>query len=122
MAENFGSGVLGGVVLVDPATGLPYKATGGGGGGGAVDSVNGMTGEVVLEASDIPGSFSLSHLPAGSVFVVRWDADHWEDMDGNTLDARPSNRVDIVMQCITSGATPPDFAIDGVDMLLRVGS
>lgn len=33
MAKNFGSGVVGGVVLIDPATGQPYKATGGGGGG-----------------------------------------------------------------------------------------
>ena len=31
MAKNFGPGILGGLVLVDPATGLPYKATGGGG-------------------------------------------------------------------------------------------
>lgn len=53
MAENFGSGVVGGVVLIDPATGLPYKATGGGGGGGAVDSVNGQTGVVVLDAGDV---------------------------------------------------------------------
>lgn len=28
MAKNFGSGVVGGVVLIDPATGQPYKATG----------------------------------------------------------------------------------------------
>lgn len=53
MADNFGVGALGGVVLVDPATGLPYKAEGGGGGGGAVDSVNGQTGVVVLDAEDV---------------------------------------------------------------------
>ena len=35
MAKNFGPGILGGIVRIDPATGLPYKATGGGGGGGA---------------------------------------------------------------------------------------
>lgn len=34
MAKNFGPGILGSVVLIDPATGLPYKAEGGGGGGG----------------------------------------------------------------------------------------
>lgn len=43
MAKNFGSGVVGGVVLVDPATGLPYKATGGGGGGGIGGQRGGFT-------------------------------------------------------------------------------
>ena len=50
---DYGVGALGGVVLIDPGTGLPYKAVGGGGGGGAVDSVNGKTGDVVLSASDV---------------------------------------------------------------------
>ena len=50
---DYGVGALGGVVLIDPGTGLPYKAVGGGGGGGAVDSVNGKTGVVVLSASDV---------------------------------------------------------------------
>ena len=50
---DYGVGALGGVVLIDPTTGLPYKAAGGGGGGGAVDSVNGKTGVVVLSASDV---------------------------------------------------------------------
>lgn len=53
MMADYGVGALGGVVLIDPATGLPYKAEGGGGGGGAVDSVNGKTGVVVLSASDV---------------------------------------------------------------------
>ena len=50
---DYGVGALGGVVLIDPGTGLPYKAVGGGGGGGAVDSVNGKTGVVVLNAADV---------------------------------------------------------------------
>lgn len=53
MMADYGVGALGGVVLIDPTTGLPYKAGGGGGGGGAVDSVNGKTGVVVLSASDV---------------------------------------------------------------------
>lgn len=53
MIENFGLGMLGGVVLVDPETGEPYKVTGGGGGGGDVASVNGETGVVVLDAMDV---------------------------------------------------------------------
>ena len=31
MAQNFGPGIQGGVVLIDPATGEPYRASGGGG-------------------------------------------------------------------------------------------
>jgi hypothetical protein len=37
MGENFGPGLIGGVVLLDPSTGQPYKATGGGTGGGTAD-------------------------------------------------------------------------------------
>ena len=33
MAQNFGPGIQGGVVLIDPTTGEPYRASGGGGGG-----------------------------------------------------------------------------------------
>lgn len=39
--SNIGVGALGGVVLIDPATGQPYKATGGGGGG--IDVHNDLT-------------------------------------------------------------------------------
>lgn len=49
---DYGVGALGGVVLIDPTTGLPYKAAGGGG-GGDVASVNGKTGVVVLNAADV---------------------------------------------------------------------
>lgn len=52
MMSGYGVGALGGVVLIDPTTGLPYKAEGGGG-GGAVASVNGKTGAVVLSAGDV---------------------------------------------------------------------
>ena len=33
MAQNFGPGIQGVVVLIDPTTGEPYRASGGGGGG-----------------------------------------------------------------------------------------
>ena len=41
MAQNFGPGIQGGVVLIDPATGEPYRASGGsdGGGGGTTNAV-----------------------------------------------------------------------------------
>ena len=38
MAKNFGPGILGSVVLIDPETGLPYKAEGGGGSANVVRS------------------------------------------------------------------------------------
>ena len=56
MMADYGVGALGGVVLIDPTTGLPYKAVGGG--GGAVASVNGKTGAVVLSAGDVGAATS----------------------------------------------------------------
>lgn len=292
MAESFGPGILGGVVLIDPETGVPYRVTGGGGGGGAVDSVNGQTGAVVLDAEEVgardetwvptwadvtgkPSTFTptghahavadttglqvaldskaplaspaftgtptgvtkahvglgnvdnttdankpvstaqqtalnlkanaaspaftgtptgltkthvglsnvdntadtskpvstaqaaaiaakaddsavvkltgnqtvagvktfssapvvpdasfgvaklsgvmdLAHAVPGSVFVIRWDTDHWEDATGATIAARPTARTDLIMQAITTGTTPPAFALSGIDQLLRV--
>lgn len=73
MAKNFGSGVVGSVVLIDPATGQPYKATGGGGGG--VSSWNdledkpaviaaGATAEAAREAIDAqPAGSYLTSVP-----------------------------------------------------------
>lgn len=62
---DYGVGALGGVVLIDPTTGLPYKAVGGGG-GGAVDSVNGKTGAVVLSAGDV-GARASGNVPWADV-------------------------------------------------------
>lgn len=159
MAENFGPGILGGVVLVDPETGEPYKVTSGGGGGGAVDSVNGATGAVVLDATDVnarpdtweptvadisatgtaddttylrgdgawaipdsgAGMVDYADLPAGMTFTIRWNVDHWEDAVGTTITARPTGRTDLIMFCVTDSVTPPEFAVSGVDMLLRTG-
>lgn len=63
----------------------------------------------------------VADLPTGSSFIIRWDTDHWEDAAGATINTRPTSRTDLTMMCITSGTTPPAFAIDGVDMLLRIG-
>ena len=41
MAQNFGPGIQGGVVLIDPATGEPYRASGGGDGGAKPRGRNG---------------------------------------------------------------------------------
>lgn len=63
MAKNFGSGVLGGIVLIDPATGLPYKATGGGGGVSSWDDLEDKpaviaAGMTTLEAREAIGAAS----------------------------------------------------------------
>ena len=59
MAENFGPGILGGIVLIDPETGQPYRATSGGGGGGGegatdMDGITDATvvGKAVVRAVD----------------------------------------------------------------------
>lgn len=51
MMTDYGVGALGGVVLIDPDTGLPYKASGGGGGGGAVPPAP-ETGTYILSSED----------------------------------------------------------------------
>lgn len=73
MSDNFGPGIVGGVVLVDPVTGLPYKAEGGG--GGAVDSVNGKTGAVVLDAEDV-GAVPSAEGDAYRAYITNSDGDN----------------------------------------------
>ena len=90
----------------------PQGATGNQGATGATGPV-GATGPT--------GVATIADLPTGSSFIIRWDTDHWEDASGATITSRPTSRTDITMMCITSGTTPPAFAIDGVDMLLRIG-
>lgn len=59
---DYGVGALGGVVLIDPTTGLPYKAEGGG--GGAVRIESGALVGVPLYASpdDLPAEGVLGGL------------------------------------------------------------
>ena len=57
MAKNFGSGVVGGVVLIDPATGQPYKATG-----------EGATDEMMAALVDDPDS--ATRLALSSTFAA----------------------------------------------------
>ena len=64
---------------------------------------------------------TIDDLPTGSSFIIRWNIDHWEDAAGTTLAARPTSRTDLTMLCMTEGTTPPVFAIDGIDILLRIG-
>ena len=47
----------------------------GGGGGGAVDSVNGQTGDVVLDADDV-GAIAAPSSPTTGAFLV-WNGTAW---------------------------------------------
>ena len=102
---------------VSGATG-PTGASGATGAAGP-QGPTGVTGPA--GATGPAGMTTLDDIPTGTTFVVRWNTDHWEDAAGNTITARPTLRTDVTMMCITSGTTPPAFAIDGVDMLLRIG-
>lgn len=57
--------------------GVSYNiaGSGGGGGGGAVDSVNGQTGDVVLDAADV-GAIASPSSPASGAFLV-WNGTAW---------------------------------------------
>lgn len=72
MMSDYGVGALGGVVLIDPETGLPYKAEGGGGGGGAQNSLVASDLSVTVAAND-GGSFSVSAITGentGSLMIL----------------------------------------------------
>lgn len=61
----------------------------------------------------------LSEAAPGTVFEVIYDGANWT-YAGTTVTARPTNRTDIVMQCVNAvDATVPAWAIAG-DRLLRI--
>ena len=80
MTENFGAGVVGAIVLIDPVTGLPYRATGSGGdwtslankpttfppeiGTGAAQAVAGN--DARLTNARVPLTHKTSHATGGS--------------------------------------------------------
>lgn len=127
--QNFGPGIVGGVVLVDPGTGLPYRASAGEGGGADGASAyevavsNGFVGTEAAWLASLQGTPGADGAPAapGSIFVVRWITDHWEDAEGTTITERPSDRTDLTMMAFTTGSTPPAFALAGIDVLCRIG-
>lgn len=60
----------------------------------------------------------LSEAAPGTVFEVVYDGTNWS-YAGTTVVARPTNRTDLVMQCVNAiDATVPAWAIAG-DRLLR---
>lgn len=67
--DSYGVGALGGVVLVDPATGLPYRATGGGGGARKEISLESASGDT---SADVEAEgFHLINIAASAPTRVR---------------------------------------------------
>lgn len=65
------------------------------------------------------GFIVLSEAAPGTVFEVIYDGVNWT-YAGTTVTARPTNRTDLVMQCVNAvDATVPAWAIAG-DRLLRI--
>lgn len=91
----------------------------------AASTVQGELDRLQTEKSDSSHShtsvIALSRAPKGMEFNVYWRTDHWEDIDGNTITARPSARTDIAMKAV-GGTTPPSFAIDDIDVHLAQGA
>lgn len=69
MMSDYGVGALGGVVLIDPETGLPYKAEGGEGGGGGA-SLESEDGDVTATAED-GGTFNVTAVTGSEQGVFR---------------------------------------------------
>ena len=75
-----------------------YASAGGGGGGGAVDSVNGQTGDVVLDADDI------SDTNTTNKFVTATEKSTWNGkQDALTFTSTPSSSNKVVCQNDLSG-------------------
>lgn len=76
------------------------------------------------DVGDIPGTVTLAQLPPGMIFQVVYDGTSWHlgNETGPVITARPTDRTDLIMECInTTGSTLPAWAIDG-DRLWISGS
>ena len=110
MAENFGPGILGGIVLVDPTTGQPYRASGAVGSGGSVtsDSITDATvvGRNVLKAVDAAAARTaigagISNLGLGTSGTTAAAGNDSRLSDARTPTAHAHSGADI-----TSGTVP----------------
>ena len=80
-------------ITIDNTSTDVYASAGGGGGGGAVDSVNGMTGDVVLDADDI------SDTNTTNKFVTATEKSTWNGkQDALTFTSTPSSSNKVVCQ------------------------
>ena len=72
MAQNFGPGIQGGVVLIDPTTGEPYRASGGGvqGPTGATGSYTGPTAPAVDTGESVLWIKTIDGVPADLILVT----------------------------------------------------
>ena len=85
-------------ITIDETTTDVYASAGGGGGGGAVDSVNGQTGDVVLDADDI------SDTNTTNKFVTATEKSTWNGkQDALTFTSTPSSSNKVVCQNDLSG-------------------
>lgn len=66
MTDTFGPGIIGGVVLVDPATGIPYRATGSGETGGSVDWDTGIANKPAVIAAGADAAAARTAIGAGT--------------------------------------------------------
>lgn len=106
MEDNFGPGILGGVVLIDPATNLPYKAVGSGGGGGPVS-----WGDILGDLNDQEDLFNALNTLSSLIGNVD-DKLHSEGTTGNFVAVQSADG-----SVGDSGYAPEDFATSAQGVL-----
>ena len=77
MAQNFGPGIQGGVVLIDPATGEPYRASGGGSTTGAWTYAGDWNPATEYDAGSVV-KVTVTENPFGTMYVALEDTDDTE--------------------------------------------